>query len=51
MNYGANTKVFFNHVNGWFGDYDKLTMTKLFSQEILGFSLDKHPNIALFSRR
>jgi HAD superfamily hydrolase (TIGR01484 family) len=46
--YGARVKVSSIHVNGWFGDYDKLTMTKLFSEEQLDFSLDEHPDWALF---
>jgi len=28
------------HVNGWFGDYDKLGMTRRFFQEVLGIDLD-----------
>jgi HAD superfamily hydrolase (TIGR01484 family) len=46
--YGANTKVSSIHVNGWFGDYDKLTMTKIFAQEVLGFSIEDHPEWAVF---
>jgi HAD superfamily hydrolase (TIGR01484 family) len=33
--HGAKTKISSIHVNGWFGDYDKLTMTKIFAKEIL----------------
>jgi hypothetical protein len=32
---GAVAKVSSIHVNGWFGAYDKLTMTRLFASEIL----------------
>ncbi|MFA6851185.1 MAG: HAD family hydrolase [Selenomonadaceae bacterium] len=32
---GANAKVSSIHVNAWFGNYDKLMMTKLFMKEIL----------------
>ena len=39
---GATAKVSSIHVNGWFGDYDKLTMTRLFADEVLGMNLDKH---------
>ena len=46
--YGANTKISSIHVNGWFGDYDKLTMTKIFSKEQLGINLDKSKDKALF---
>ena len=35
---GARAKVSSIHVNGWFGDYDKLTMTRLMLREI--FDLD-----------
>ena len=35
-------------MNGWFGDYDKLTMTKIFCQEQLNLSLEKHPEEAIF---
>ncbi len=37
---GARAKVSSIHVNGWFGDYDKLSMTRLFFKEILGQDLD-----------
>jgi len=37
---GAVAKLSSIHVNGWFGDYDKLSMTRLFSADILGFDLD-----------
>ena len=36
---GAVAKVSSIHVNGWFGDYDKLTMSKLFAREVLGCDL------------
>ncbi|MCY4007641.1 MAG: HAD-IIB family hydrolase [Rhodobacteraceae bacterium] len=32
---GAVAKVSSIHVNGWFGDYDKLSMTRLFAADIL----------------
>ncbi len=37
---GCTAKVSSIHVNGWFGDYDKLTMTRLFAREALGFDLE-----------
>ena len=46
--YGANTKISSIHVNGWFGDYDKLTMTKIFSEEQLGIKLEDNRRSALF---
>ena len=33
MRHGAKCKVSSIHVNGWFGDYDKLGMTKIFVRE------------------
>ena len=39
---GATAKVSSIHVNGWFGSYDKLTMTRLFAEEVLGLDLDAH---------
>ncbi len=33
---GAHAKVSSIHVNAWFGDYDKLSMTELFLREVLG---------------
>ncbi len=37
---GMTTKVSSIHVNGWFGDYDKLAMTKVFMAERRGVDLD-----------
>jgi HAD superfamily hydrolase (TIGR01484 family) len=37
---GLTAKVSSIHVNGWFGRYDKLTMTKLFVKEYRGMDLD-----------
>lgn len=37
---GGVAKVSSIHVNGWFGDYDKLSMSRRFAQEILGIDLD-----------
>jgi HAD superfamily hydrolase (TIGR01484 family) len=36
---GLNAKVSSIHVNGWFGDYDKLAMTKLLFKELFGIEL------------
>jgi len=38
--HGATCKVSSIHVNGWFGEYDKLGMVKRFMQERLGLNLD-----------
>jgi hydroxymethylpyrimidine pyrophosphatase-like HAD family hydrolase len=37
---GARAKVSSNHINGWFGDFDKLAMTRLLMQEIFNVDLD-----------
>lgn len=37
---GATAKVSSIHVNGWFGKYDKLTMTRTFMRECFGIDLD-----------
>jgi HAD superfamily hydrolase (TIGR01484 family) len=38
--HGAQAKVSSIHVNGWFGDYDKLTTTGLMMRELFGVDLD-----------
>jgi HAD superfamily hydrolase (TIGR01484 family) len=38
--HGATCKVSSVHVNGWFGEYDKLGMTRLFVREVWGSDLD-----------
>jgi HAD superfamily hydrolase (TIGR01484 family) len=37
---GAMAKISSIHVNGWFGEYDKLSMTRRFFREGLGVDLD-----------
>ena len=39
-NAGARAKVSSIHVNGWFGDYDKLAMTAILFDEVYGSCLD-----------
>jgi HAD superfamily hydrolase (TIGR01484 family) len=39
--YGARAKVSSIHVNAWFGDYDKLSMARLFLAERLSLDLDR----------
>lgn len=39
--HGCRCKVSSIHVNGWFGDYDKLGMTKTFVRELWGMNLDE----------
>ena len=37
---GLTAKVSSIHVNGWFGDYDKLSMTRILARECFGIDLD-----------
>ena len=39
-NAGMTAKISSIHVNGWFGDYDKLGMTKILARECFGLELD-----------
>ena len=39
--HGAQAKVSSIHVNGWFGDYDKLSMCREFARRELGLDLDR----------
>ncbi len=45
---GATAKVSSIHVNGWFGDYDKVTMARIFAREALGIELDAALGRAVF---
>jgi HAD superfamily hydrolase (TIGR01484 family) len=38
--FGLTAKVSSIHVNGWFGEHDKLTMTKIMMRESFGLELD-----------
>ena len=46
--YGAQTKVSSIHVNGWFGDYNKLSMTQLYASEQLGLQSEALLDLSLF---
>jgi len=46
--HGVTYKVSSIHVNGWFGDYDKLNMTKTFAREVLGVDLEAERDRYLF---
>ena len=37
---GATAKISSIHVNGWFGDYNKLAMTRLMFEEIFSAAID-----------
>jgi HAD superfamily hydrolase (TIGR01484 family) len=45
---GATAKISSIHVNGWYGAYDKLSMTRRFAREILGLDIDAERHFALF---
>jgi HAD superfamily hydrolase (TIGR01484 family) len=45
---GAHAKVSSIHVNAWFGDYDKLSMSELFLSSILGWEPTLSPRAAIF---
>ena len=46
---GAHAKVSSIHVNGWFGDYDKLTTSKLMMRELFGVDLETHRQHYVFA--
>ena len=45
---GAQAKVSSIHVNGWFGDYDKLSMTKRMLADHFALSLEEMRARAIF---
>lgn len=45
---GATAKVSSIHVNGWFGDYDKLSMTRIFAANCLKVDLNKQRDHFIF---
>jgi len=47
-NAGAQAKPSSIHVNGWFGSYDKLTMTKLLLKEIYNIDVDQKNECVLY---
>ena len=47
--HGAIAKVSSIHVNGWFGKYDKLSMTKIYCEKELGFEFAEENNLVAFS--
>ena len=46
--HGATAKVSSIHVNGWFGSYDKLTMTKRLMDEVYGVDLENEKQNYIF---
>ena len=45
---GAVAKISSIHVNGWFGEHDKLTMTQRFCRDVLQVELDELMDKAIF---
>src|SRR5438552_19086538 len=45
---GASAKVSSIHVNGWFGDWDKLAMTRRLFREIYDIALDRKRETVMF---
>ncbi len=45
---GARAKVSSIHVNAWFGDYDKLSMSELFLKGELGWDPEAEPEAVIF---
>jgi HAD superfamily hydrolase (TIGR01484 family) len=45
---GLTAKVSSIHVNGWFGDYDKLGMTRQLLAETFGIDIDARPESVVF---
>jgi HAD superfamily hydrolase (TIGR01484 family) len=47
--HGAHAKVSSIHVNGWFGDYDKLTTSRQMMRELFGVDLETRRDRYVFS--
>ncbi len=47
--HGAQAKVSSIHVNGWFGEYNKLSMCREFAARELNLSIDTHNKLFAFS--
>jgi hypothetical protein len=45
---GAKAKISSIHVNGWFGNYDKLTMTEMMFEEVFGHRLEDVKDQVIF---
>jgi HAD superfamily hydrolase (TIGR01484 family) len=46
--HGATAKISSIHVNGWYGDYDKLTMTRRFLAEAMAIDMDANREAMVF---
>lgn len=49
LKYGARAKISSIHVNGWFGDYDKLAMTRLLFEGVFNESLESVKDHVIFT--
>lgn len=47
--FGATSKVSSIHVNGWFGDYDKLQASRRFMAEVAGIDIDRDRTAVVFA--
>jgi HAD superfamily hydrolase (TIGR01484 family) len=45
---GARAKISSIHVNGWFGEYDKLTMTRMLFEEVFNVNLENAVEKVIF---
>ncbi|HFC05233.1 MAG TPA: HAD-IIB family hydrolase [Rhizobiales bacterium] len=45
---GAIAKISSIHVNGWYGDFDKLSMSRQFAAQVLNFDLDQQKDKVIF---
>ena len=46
--HGATAKISSIHVNGWFGEFDKLTMAEQYARDVFGVSLDEENDTFAF---
>lgn len=46
--HGAHAKISNIHVNGWFGDFDKLSTCRVYCQKLLGFALEDNLEQCLY---
>jgi HAD superfamily hydrolase (TIGR01484 family) len=46
---GAQARISSIHVNGWFGDYNKLTMTRMMFEEVFGNRLEEIKDRVIFT--
>ncbi len=49
LDMGAQAKISSIHVNGWFGGYDKLSMTRMLFSEVFDVELDEVKDLVVFA--